>query len=558
MNEWKRMFKSYILERGWDYYQSDKVRDIKTTMHGYTAVVDGTDAYSVDIIIQDGYVIDMICDCPYADDGNYCKHMAAVLYKITEEHFEKHKQLYEENQKNEKQELTEIISKIPEKELRELVLQFAVENSNIKSDVLLKYANTISEQRMQELKGKIYKFADEYSDRYGYIDWENAYDYICELESYIFDTVPKLLENHHCMEAFELVNEAFSSAAEQDMDDSDGGLTQLAGTCYELWKQILEVCNEEQQGSVFEIMKSSQQNRKLHELVTDYMHDFLMYEFHDENTLRETLILLDKAIENGLRCQNHEWNSRHYIESNLIHRILLMREMGFSQKEIIEYRNKYREFPAIRMMEIDEYVNEGNIAAAIEVLKESKELDEFLPGMVEQYSKKLIELYYCTNQKEDYKQELISYIFTIRQGNLEYIDKLKKVISVNDWKAYCDKILAERTCEQVRYDFLEKEKMYDRLLEEILKEQYIGYLDRYEKVLKKRFPVQVRDRYIAYVKQAADRASYRNAYRDVMTYLKKIKKYPDGMEITKEIASEWRIEYRRRTAMMDELKKAGF
>lgn len=78
MNERKRMFKSYILERGWDYYQFDRVREIKPTMHGYTAVVDGTDAYIVDIIIQDGYVIDMICDCPYVDDGNYCKHMAAA------------------------------------------------------------------------------------------------------------------------------------------------------------------------------------------------------------------------------------------------------------------------------------------------------------------------------------------------------------------------------------------------------------------------------------------------------------------------------------------------
>ena len=25
---------------------------------------------------------DMLCDCPYAEDGNYCKHMAAVLFAV--------------------------------------------------------------------------------------------------------------------------------------------------------------------------------------------------------------------------------------------------------------------------------------------------------------------------------------------------------------------------------------------------------------------------------------------------------------------------------------------
>lgn len=25
----------------------------------------------------------MLCDCPYAEDGNACKHMAAVLFAVT-------------------------------------------------------------------------------------------------------------------------------------------------------------------------------------------------------------------------------------------------------------------------------------------------------------------------------------------------------------------------------------------------------------------------------------------------------------------------------------------
>lgn len=32
---------------------------------------------------------------------------------------------------------------------------------------------------------------------------------------------------------------------EIEVDDSDGGSTQVANTCYEMWKQVLQKCNEE-------------------------------------------------------------------------------------------------------------------------------------------------------------------------------------------------------------------------------------------------------------------------------------------------------------------------
>lgn len=43
-----------------------------------------------------------------------------------------------------------------------------------------------------------------------------------------------------------------------------------------------------------------------------------------------------------------------------------------------------------------------------------------------------------------------------------------------------------------------------------------------------------------------------------MQYLKKICRYPDGKEKAAEIAGNWRALYYRRSAMMDELRKAGF
>ena len=40
--------------------------------------------------------------------------------------------------------------------------------------------------------------------------------------------------------------------------------------------------------------------------------------------------------------------------------------------------------------------------------------------------------------------------------------------------------------------------------------------------------------------------------------MKKIIKYSGGRKIANQIVEEWKLIYRRRSAMMDELRKAGF
>ena len=96
------------------------------------------------------------------------------------------------------------------------------------------------------------------------------------------------------------------------------------------------------------------------------------------------------------------------------------------------------------------------------------------------------------------------------------------------------------------------------MLEYLKSEDCILNMDRYEKLLKEKFPEQVRDIYISYLNREARRVSDRNRYRELMKYLKKIRRYPDGREKAAEIAKNWRTVYYRRRAMMDEMKKAGF
>ena len=127
-----------------------------------------------------------------------------------------------------------------------------------------------------------------------------------------------------------------------------------------------------------------------------------------------------------------------------------------------------------------------------------------------------------------------------------------------EWCTYREQILNTNSCLGIKFRFLEFEELYDRLLKTIVESGSIYTLDQYEKVLKKKFPDIIRDTYVNYVRKHAESVCDRKAYKGLMTYLKKITKYPDGRGKADQIAKEWKVIYRRRPAMMDELKKAGF
>ena len=83
MIQWQHLFGKSIVERGLEYYNNDAVSDLQIKGNKFCAVVNGTFPYYVEINISGNVPRRLYCSCPYAQDGNKCKHMAAVLFKIS-------------------------------------------------------------------------------------------------------------------------------------------------------------------------------------------------------------------------------------------------------------------------------------------------------------------------------------------------------------------------------------------------------------------------------------------------------------------------------------------
>lgn len=83
--KWRQYFTNTILGRGKNYFEKGRIDRLEKVGDTYHAVVRGSRPYQVIIRETPKHRLQMLCNCAYAQEGNHCKHMAAVLLKLEQE-----------------------------------------------------------------------------------------------------------------------------------------------------------------------------------------------------------------------------------------------------------------------------------------------------------------------------------------------------------------------------------------------------------------------------------------------------------------------------------------
>ena len=551
MESWKDYFEKRILDRGRSYYNNGAVQNLRKTAEGYEAYVSGTVRYEVEIEMENGKVEYMSCDCPYADSGENCKHMAAVMYAIEKQEngtielngkSGRNKQTAKEN-------LQDIVDSIPEAELRDYVYNLAKDNKSIENYIRINYGSSIDAEYIKNLKKDLRAIIRRYSND-GFIAWEDAFDYISDVEDFMKINIEGLIDKNFLMEAFELTNCVLDKITNQPMDDSDGGIVAVAGDCKDYWLEIMEKADDKSKDKMFRWFNNKLLKHQLDDFIEDVVYEFIMKNFAEEKYLEKKLALLDEFIKED----KFSYNYSKYIGEKL----KIMQKLNYPAEQINLYKERYWKLPEIRKVVFDEYIAQEDWQKAIEILEESKKLDEDNYLFMARYCKNLIELYKKVGNKKAYRKELTEFIFDSCGSDLSLIYELREDCTPEEWLSYREKILAGEMLRETKLELLEKEGMYEELWQEIFERAELYEIDRYEKVLKKIFPERMLDLYVDYIRKNQMKVSNREQYSDLIKYLKKVTLYPSGEKKAKEIAANWRDVFKRRRAMMDELNKAGF
>ena len=75
------IFNSQMRYKGRVYYFKNKVSNLIYNDNKIKANVQGTSLYKVTVEYRNNNELNATCTCPYYKDGNYCKHIYAVIYK---------------------------------------------------------------------------------------------------------------------------------------------------------------------------------------------------------------------------------------------------------------------------------------------------------------------------------------------------------------------------------------------------------------------------------------------------------------------------------------------
>lgn len=146
---------------------------------------------------RDGSIIDMQCSCPYAENGEYCKHMAAVLYR-------------------------ESCGDVPAVYSKRQSVNKPRGSQKSKTEKSID-AIPVLPVDVATLKDEIKKIIAPHYKQQGYIEYRYAYECAMQVSETMETNAGIYLRDGRYKEAFDYSFFALRKFCATDMDDSDGG-----------------------------------------------------------------------------------------------------------------------------------------------------------------------------------------------------------------------------------------------------------------------------------------------------------------------------------------------
>ena len=216
-----------------------------------------------------------------------------------------------------------------------------------------------------------------------------------------------------------------------------------------------------------------------------------------------------------------------------------------------------------------EYALEGFAKMYLDLLKKNRAPKKEISAIHEKYWEyipiRMDCVYTCINNKEydkalDYIDECIDFEYE-NQDRMKFNIKLKKDIykKQGNIKAYREElknlILFFNDTNLEDYEILETEQLYEQLLDVLLRRDDKYLLHQYTDLLSEKYPERLLQIYRENVEKQAESTGSRKHYYQIVEELRIMKSINGGDKIVDEIIKKWKIQYKNRSAMLDELNR---
>ena len=573
LDNFETQIASVIVQRGRSYYNNGNVISIEETGDNtWTAEVEGTELYTVEVTLKNKTITDYSCDCPY--DGATCKHVVAVLLTLRDEVGDKKKK---EERDKKKKAFENILQSISLKESQDFIRSYALRHKDFRSAFELFFADKDASidiaQKYTDLTDKI---IDEYSYG-GYIDYDSSPKVAREIIK-LLDIGSKYIEKKNFKDAFALVKGVLNPVIEAISDAEDAGesLSDCIMVAINLLKDIAKAdttaipVKEE----IFQfLLKELKNNKFLND--TDFGENFFDVFQNLAIQLKHSDVFL-KYIDDELKELKGAYD-KYEREGLIASKIEFLKQIGKSN-EADKLIQANMNIVQVRQAAVNTAIKKKDYAEAKKLVTEGiriaeREKHEF---DVDLWKRVLLEI--AEKEKDTETTRQYARDFAIDKGfSEEYYKVWKKTYPPEEWKEVIDKYI-EETLQKIakqkgktswdspqfseRYKLTPiyiQEQYWDRLLAFVEKEKDLNTTLAFHQYLVKRYPEDLMDIYLPALEKYGTNTSDRSGYADLVYKMQKIMKdIPSGKGRILGLAQKLKEQFStkpRRPAMIEELNK---
>ena len=360
------------------------------------------------------------------------------------------------------------------------------------------------------------------------------------------------LERGKDREAFELSCRVFLALDEVEIDDSDGGITVIADHCQSIWQAILEHADDSLRRDIFDWLMA-RCDGEINDYLEDYCEGTLLCCFDAPEELKEILAREQNALDRAMQRGKDEWDYNYPAERYAMNCIRLMERMCTCDETIEDYIRRYWQLEDVRKYYIDKRRQAGDWEAVVRALEESIQLMDRRGGRAAGFHMQLKDAFAELGWKDEYRKKLWEIVTTIAPADLGVYHEYRDLFGPEDWPEERERIFATLPKGAGLARLYADEELYDRLLALVLEADSFNLMRAHEPELLERYPDQVLDIYAREINRAARNTAARSTYQQWVQTLQHMREMPGGDKVVTEIVAAWRVQYKRRSAMMDEL-----
>ena len=342
----------------------------------------------------------------------------------------------------------------------------------------------------------------------------------------------------------------FLKSADEILEQED-----IEAACRDAWMRILAIAAPAQQSAMYEWFAAAFRTWQPMPYFTAPLAFLFSYPW-DEAIHQRNLALLDEKIAEWK--PNAQERGGGAMVNLLNQREKTMQQLHASQEDIISFWHSHWDVPYAHDRTLKTLMAAEKWTEAIEQVKADLQTfaGEYMP--CKQRREQLILLYQRANRPDLAQREIRQYIEQYNQYSMEQIDALRATLPADAWRDEAERLMKLPTTSTIRLPLLASIELWEQLLQRIQQHSNFEGLCTYFDPLMAWDSARTLALYRNMVNRAMQAASSRAAYCEVIQQLERMKGTDEGRKIIADLAEQWRRDYKRKCALLDELQKAGY